>query len=100
MKAPTPERRGVTVRGIVQGVGFRPFVYALARRHGLSGTVRNDAEGVRIEVEGAPEDLERFVRALEEDPPPLAMVESVYWQPLASSGARLAGRRYVRRLPG
>jgi hydrogenase maturation protein HypF len=86
MKAPTRERRGVTVRGIVQGVGFRPFVYALARRHGLSGTVRNDAEGVRIEVEGAPDDLERFMRVLEEDPPPLAMVESVFWQPLAPLG--------------
>jgi hydrogenase maturation protein HypF len=88
MKAPTRERRGISVRGIVQGVGFRPFVYALARRQGLSGTVRNDAEGVRIEVEGAPEDLERFMRALEEDPPPLAMVESVYWQPLATRGGR------------
>ena len=88
MKAPARERRGITVRGIVQGVGFRPFVYALARRQGLSGTVRNDAEGVHIEVEGAPEDLERFVRALEEDPPPLAMVESVDWEPLATRGGR------------
>src|SRR5215211_2913098 len=88
MKAPTRERREVCVRGIVQGVGFRPYVYALACGHGLSGTVRNDAEGVRIEVEGAPENLERFVRALEEDPPPLAMVESVDWQPLATLGGR------------
>jgi hydrogenase maturation protein HypF len=86
MRAPTRERREVWVRGIVQGVGFRPFVYALARRHGLSGTVRNDAEGVSIEVEGAPEELERFVRALEEDAPPLAVVESVLWQPLATLG--------------
>ena len=88
MKVPTRERRGITVRGIVQGVGFRPYVYALARGYGLSGTVRNDAEGVRIEVEGAPENLERFVRALEEDPPPLAMVESVDWRPLATLGGR------------
>jgi hydrogenase maturation protein HypF len=86
MKAPIRERREVSVRGIVQGVGFRPFVYALARRHGLSGTVRNDADGVRVEIEGAPEDLERFVRALGEDAPPLAMVESVLWQPLATLG--------------
>src|ERR687895_1383094 len=88
MKTPTRVRRGITVRGIVQGVGFRPFIYALARRHELSGLVRNDADGVRIEVEGAPEDLERFVRVLEEDPPPLAMVESVFWQPLATLGDR------------
>jgi hydrogenase maturation protein HypF len=88
MRTPTRERREVSVRGIVQGVGFRPFIYALARRHELSGLVRNDADGVRIEVEGAPEDLERFVRVLEEDPPPLAMVESVFWQPLATLGDR------------
>ena len=86
MKTPTRVRRGITVRGIVQGVGFRPFVYALARSHGLSGMVRNDAEGVSIEVEGAPEELEHFARVLEEDPPPLAMVESVFWQPLATLG--------------
>ena len=79
MKTPTRERREISVRGIVQGVGFRPFVYALARKNGLSGLVRNDAEGVRIEVEGAPEYLERFVRALEVDAPPLAAVEYVDW---------------------
>jgi hydrogenase maturation protein HypF len=88
MRMPTRERREVSVRGIVQGVGFRPFVYALARRHGLSGLVRNDAEGVRIEAEGAPEDLERFLRAIEEDAPPLAAVESVGWRPLAALGGR------------
>ncbi len=88
MRTPTRERREVSVRGIVQGVGFRPFVYALARRLELSGLVRNDADGVRIEVEGAREELERFVRALEEDAPPLAVVESVGWQPLATLGDR------------
>jgi len=86
MRAAARERREVRVRGIVQGVGFRPFVYALARKHGLSGTVRNDAEGVRIEVEGVPDEIERFVLALEEEAPPLAMVESVTWQPLATLG--------------
>jgi hydrogenase maturation protein HypF len=88
MRTPTRERREVSVRGIVQGVGFRPFVYALARKYGLFGLVRNDAEGVRIEVEGTPGELERFVRALEEDAPPLAVVESVGWQPLAALGDR------------
>jgi hydrogenase maturation protein HypF len=88
VKTPTRERREVSVRGIVQGVGFRPFVYALAHRHGLAGLVRNDAGGVRIEVEGAPEELERFLRALREDAPPLAVVESVGWRPLAALGDR------------
>jgi hydrogenase maturation protein HypF len=88
LRTPTRERREVSVRGIVQGVGFRPFVYALARKHGLSGVVRNDAEGVRIEAEGSPEELERFLRAIEEEAPPLAVVESVLWQPLAARGER------------
>jgi hydrogenase maturation protein HypF len=88
VRTPTRERREVTVRGIVQGVGFRPFVYALARRHDLAGLVRNDAEGVRIEVEGAPEALDLFLRGIQEDAPPLAAVESVDWQPLAALGDR------------
>jgi len=86
MKMPTRERREVSVRGIVQGVGFRPFVFALAKKRGLAGSVRNDAEGVHIEVEGATGDLERFLRALEADAPPLAVVEAVAWRPLGVSG--------------
>jgi len=88
LRTPTRERWRISVRGIVQGVGFRPFVYALARRLDLAGLVRNDAEGVHIEAEGAPEYLERFVRALREDAPPLAAVESVDWRPLAALGDR------------
>ena len=88
MRTPVRERRAVSVRGIVQGVGFRPFVFALAHRHGLAGLVRNDAEGVRIEAEGAPGELERFVRGIEAEAPPLAVVESVDWQPLAARGER------------
>ncbi|WP_207956763.1 carbamoyltransferase HypF [Rubrobacter tropicus] len=76
----------ISVRGIVQGVGFRPFVYALARRHGIAGLVRNDADGVRIEAEGHSEGLELFTRAIEKDPPPLAVVESVSWSPLPLVG--------------
>ena len=48
----TTERRRFRVRGVVQGVGFRPFVYGLARRHELGGFVLNDGEGVVIEAEG------------------------------------------------
>ncbi len=88
MRVPTRERREISVRGIVQGVGFRPFVYALARRHGLSGLVRNDAEGVHIEAEGPPEELELFLREIREEAPPLAVVEAVGWRPLAVLGER------------
>jgi hydrogenase maturation protein HypF len=82
MRTPTQERREISVRGIVQGVGFRPFIYALAQRHGLIGLVRNDAEGVHIEAEGPPEELELFLQDIREKAPPLAVVEAVSWRPL------------------
>jgi hydrogenase maturation protein HypF len=88
MRAPTQERWEILVRGIVQGVGFRPFVYALARRHGLSGIVRNDAEGVHIEAEGPAGGLERFVDAMQEEAPPLAVVEAVDRRRLTTLGER------------
>src|SRR3712207_810071 len=83
VRTPTQERREISVRGIVQGVGFRPFIYALARRHGLTGLVRNDAEGVHIEAEGPPEELELFLQDIKEKAPPLAVIEAVAWRPLA-----------------
>ncbi|MQA85697.1 MAG: carbamoyltransferase HypF [Streptosporangiales bacterium] len=67
----------VRVEGIVQGVGFRPFVYALAVRHGLAGCVGNDASGVFIEAEGSSAELARFRAAVEREAPPLAMIERV-----------------------
>lgn len=71
------ERWRVRVQGVVQGVGFRPFVYGLATRHALAGFVSNNSDGVHIEVEGPREVLERFRAALESDAPPLAHVDSV-----------------------
>src|SRR4051812_47491482 len=79
------ERRRVEVRGVVQGVGFRPFVYRLARDHGIAGFVLNDANGAVIEAEGDSDALDRFVNALVSDPPSLARVDSV-------AAARLAPR--------
>jgi hydrogenase maturation protein HypF len=65
-------RRRILARGIIQGVGFRPFVYGLAQRWGLTGFVMNDSAGVTMEVEGAPEAVDGFVRSLREETPPLA----------------------------
>ncbi|MEO1015741.1 MAG: carbamoyltransferase HypF [Pseudomonadota bacterium] len=70
-------RLRIRVRGAVQGVGFRPFVWALAGDLGLSGFVFNDEEGVLIEVEGAVADTDAFARRLEEDAPPLARIDRV-----------------------
>lgn len=67
----------MTVRGIVQGVGFRPFVFNLAERLGLAGTVLNDPLGVEIDVEGGRDAVEAFVRALEEESPPLAVIQEI-----------------------
>jgi len=78
----------VSVDGVVQGVGFRPFVHRLAGEHGLAGWVRNDACGVTLEVEGERAALELFVAQLTERAPPLAVVERVRRRPLAAMGER------------
>ncbi|HEX8919013.1 MAG TPA: carbamoyltransferase HypF [Chloroflexota bacterium] len=80
------ERRELVVSGIVQGVGFRPFIYSLARRFELTGLVRNDADGVYIEVEGLPEALDAFYRAISDESPALAVIERMMWRPRTVRG--------------
>jgi len=65
------------VTGVVQGVGFRPFIYRLATGIGLDGVVGNDASGVFIEVEGPRDDLDRFVGRLRPEAPPLSSIDAV-----------------------
>jgi hydrogenase maturation protein HypF len=79
-------RTAVRVEGIVQGVGFRPFVYSLATRLGLGGLVGNDVDGVFAEIEGAPDAVQEFLLSLERDAPPLARIERVLTRPLAVAG--------------
>ncbi|MER7958403.1 carbamoyltransferase HypF [Streptomyces sp. NPDC096030] len=81
-----PRRSRVVVRGVVQGVGFRPFVYALATGLRLSGHVTNTADGVVAEVEGDPADVAAFCARIGPDAPPLARVESVEAAEVAASG--------------
>ena len=69
--------RYIELTGIVQGVGFRPFVYNLAVAHGLRGWVRNTSAGVQVQVEGKPEALDAFVQGLTTQAPPLAHIETV-----------------------
>jgi len=76
----------IRVEGVVQGVGFRPFVYSLAVRLGLTGHVGNDAAGVFIEIEGPPGRVLDFLTSLEHDPPPLARIEAVRTTALEPSG--------------
>ena len=78
--APAPTqiaRRRIRVRGVVQGVGYRPFVFRLAEQEQLAGWVSNDSEGVLAEVEGDPENVERLVARLSKEWPPLARVDAV-----------------------
>jgi hydrogenase maturation protein HypF len=83
---PKPERHEVlrrevvSVRGVVQGVGFRPFVYRLAAEEELAGFIGNDTGGVTIEIEGPVEKLETFRRRLQAEAPPLSRIDSVVVQ--------------------
>lgn len=71
------ERRYIRVRGVVQGVGFRPFVFRLAQEMGLSGWVRNDGGGVEIEVQGPPGGVSALMARMVGEAPPLARVDAV-----------------------
>jgi hydrogenase maturation protein HypF len=78
--------RSIHVRGVVQGVGFRPFVYRLAKTHALCGWVQNDAQGVEIFVEGSEMNLERFLHDLKSHPPEMAHIAAIDVQPAAQQG--------------
>lgn len=73
----TYSSRHIHINGIVQGVGFRPFIYNLALIHRLTGWVRNSASGVDIEVTGSEEDLNAFLAAISQSAPPLAIIDTV-----------------------
>jgi len=76
----------IHINGIVQGVGFRPFVFGLADRYGLAGWVRNTSAGVDIEVDGAPDALAQFVAALTAEAPPLAQIDDLTAEDIPANG--------------
>ena len=84
--ADAPRRVRVEISGIVQGVGFRPFLHRLAEKHRLTGWARNTPAGVELELEGPAAALDRFVETVRTAPPPLAVVEDLTVQPLAGRG--------------
>ncbi len=79
-------RRIIRIQGIVQGVGFRPFIHRLAIELGLSGSVCNDAGGVLVDVEGAAGSLTSFVDRIPAEAPPLALVDHLEWTDAPSQG--------------
>ena len=72
----TLARVRVFIKGVVQGVGFRPFVYRTAQKYKLPGFVRNTSRGVILEVEGEREKIDAFIDFVLNHPPPLALIES------------------------
>ncbi|MDQ6622795.1 MAG: carbamoyltransferase HypF [Verrucomicrobiota bacterium] len=82
------QRRSITVSGIVQGVGFRPFVFALAQRLRLSGHARNQSGHVVIEVEGGEKTLDEFAAALASEAPALARIDEIKSRQLPLEGTR------------
>src|ERR1700722_7683253 len=84
--SPLNVRRRIQVRGIVQGVGFRPFVYKLAKSLGLSGYVFNSSAGVTIEIEGSGSGVEDFLKTLKEGPPQLAEIAEIAVSEIAVEG--------------
>ena len=76
-KLPDTVRVHVAIRGAVQGVGFRPFVYRLARELGLHGWVNNSAAGVFVEAEGRTAVVRELVRRIEDDKPDIAIIQSL-----------------------
>jgi hydrogenase maturation protein HypF len=101
------QRERLYVQGIVQGVGFRPFVYREALALGLAGWVANTPAGVTIEVEGSPEAIAFLIEKIEREPPPNARVTGLVRRELARFGAAnfeiresvLAGAQYAMILP-
>ena len=88
--------RKIHVTGVVQGVGFRPFVYQIATRANLAGWVANTSAGVDIELEGDATALDAFIHSLTDDKPPLARIDSVQVQDVPSDGPEHYDRFEIR----
>lgn len=99
LRADTHVRRRITVTGVVQGVGFRPFVHRIAVELGLAGFVGNDSGAVFIEVQGEPARVGEFARRLRAEAPPLARIGAVTVTDLADDPSRGGGFRIVPSRP-
>ncbi|HEU4680062.1 MAG TPA: acylphosphatase, partial [Terrimicrobiaceae bacterium] len=80
------ERARIVVRGAVQGVGFRPFVYRLANEIGVNGWVLNSAHGVFVEIEGGGDSVRQFLLRIEKEKPPRAVIQSLEFAMLDPAG--------------
>ncbi len=83
METSSPTGLKIFVTGIVQGVGFRPFVYSSAMKNHLTGNVRNSSSGVEIEVFGQPQEIHAFLNEMAQEPPPLARIDLISTKEIA-----------------
>ncbi|GGQ07290.1 carbamoyltransferase HypF [Shewanella litoralis] len=83
----TEQQVVIVVKGIVQGVGFRPFVYRMAKELNLLGTVLNNHHGVTIELQGDEATINAFIATLQHSPPPLARIDSIEQNPISTLSA-------------
>lgn len=77
----------IRVNGIVQGGGFRPYIYRLAAQEHITGWVQNSSTGVVIEAEGKPGSIASFIHQIKQQPPPLAVTREIYSEPIANVGS-------------
>ena len=90
----TRKRVRLTIRGVVQGIGFRPFVFRLAHQHALGGWIANTAQGAVLEIEGGVATLEKFQSALKSQAPPAAQIQEIESKTIPEEG----GRDFIIRL--
>jgi len=82
------KRTQISVKGLIQGVGFRPFIFNLAKKLSLSGFVQNDTNGVFIDVEGCDSSIDEFLDCLVKSPPPHAIIEDLQYTSLPPKGCK------------
>ena len=79
-------RSRIIITGLVQGVGFRPFIFRMAQKHNLAGWVKNATDGVHVEVEGAPESIGDFMEAVRLEKPARAEIQSLVMESVPCTG--------------
>ena len=89
-------RARIDVSGVIQGVGFRPFIYRLANEQGLTGYVANTAAGVTIEVNGTDRQIDHFIETIANHKPPLATITDLTVAKNANPAKHTAGRFDIR----
>ena len=94
-RSPLEVNRKLAISGVVQGVGFRPFVYQLAARYNLNGSILNNTAGVMIEIEGAQHAIDAFIKALQNELPPLARIDTLLSEDFESVGHTTIHHCYI-----